>query len=189
MKAKTLFKWTSRIVYTVFIIIMLLALYSVLSSRMSGGEPEIFGYQVKSVLSGSMEPSIKTGSIIAIKKTEDPANYEVGDVLTFKSLDDPNTLITHRVVEIKTIDSQIHYVTKGDNNDANDSNPIPSSNVVGKYVGFTVPFVGKAFSFYYTDAGKIVFLILPGIMLMSWAAITAWRAIASIEEKEETKTT
>lgn len=31
------------------------------------GEPQVFGYQLKTVLSGSMEPEIKTGSIIAVK--------------------------------------------------------------------------------------------------------------------------
>ncbi|MCA1055230.1 signal peptidase I [Rossellomorea aquimaris] len=189
MKGKMLWKWTSKTLYALFILLMLLALYSVISSRVSGGEPEIFGYQVKSVLSGSMEPSIRTGSIIAIEKTIDPTKYKKGDVLTFKSIDDPNTLITHRVIEVKTIDSQIHYVTKGDNNDANDREPIPSHNVVGEYKGFTVPFIGKVFSFYNTDAGKIVFLIIPGIMLIGWAILTAWKAIAAIEEKEGTKTT
>jgi signal peptidase I len=181
-------KWTSRILSTLFLILLIFALYSIVSSRISGGEPQILGYQLKSVLSGSMEPGIKTGSIIAIKPTKDPSNYKEGDVITFKSVDNPNILITHRVMEIQTIDSQIHYVTKGDNNDGNDNKPIPATNVVGHYEGFTIPFIGYLLNFYNTAAGKIILIILPGVLLLGYAIFTIWKTIASIEEKDEKET-
>jgi signal peptidase I len=178
-------KWAGNILSLIFILLLILALYSGISTRLNGGEPNLLGYQVKAVLSGSMEPSIQTGSIIAIKPTTSPDKYKKGDVITYKSIDNPNVLITHRIVEAQRIDSQIHYTTKGDNNDGNDNKPIPSSNVVGHYEGFTVPYIGYGLSFYNTDAGKIFLLIIPGILLVGYAGITIWRTIASIEEKDE----
>ncbi|MEH7336820.1 signal peptidase I [Neobacillus drentensis] len=178
-------KWTSTILTTIFTIVLLVSLYSIISSRLSGGEPQIFGYQLKTVLSGSMEPGIHTGSIIAIKPTVDPTKYKTGDVITFKSIDNPNVLVTHRVVKTEKIDSQIHYTTKGDNNDANDTKPIPSTNVVGEYHGFTIPYIGYALSFYGTKAGKVVLLIIPGILLLGYSILKAWKTIASIEEDEK----
>lgn len=181
---KIALNWVSRILTTIFTIIILLALFSIVSSRLSGGEPEIFGYQLKTVLSGSMEPGIQTGSIIAIKPTGEPAKYKSGDVITFRSIDNPNILITHRVVETEKVDSQIQYITKGDNNDANDTKPIPSTNVVGEYHGFTIPYIGYALSFYGTKVGKIILLIIPGILLLGFSILKAWKIIASIEEDE-----
>ena len=46
------------------------------------------GYQFKSVLSGSMEPTFLTGSIIAIEPTKDGSKYQKGDVITFKEKDE-----------------------------------------------------------------------------------------------------
>jgi signal peptidase I len=180
-------KWVSRIFTTIFTIILLLALFSIVSSRLSGGEPEILGYQLKTVLSGSMEPGIQTGSIIAVKPTDNPTKYKKGDVITFRSIDDVNVLITHRIVETEKVDSQIQYITKGDNNDANDTKPIPSTNVVGEYHGFTIPYIGYALSFYGTKAGKVVLLIIPGILLLGFSILKAWKVIASIEEDDEKK--
>lgn len=182
-------KWTSNILSLIFTLLLILALYSGVSSRLNGGEPNLLGYQVKAVLSGSMEPGIQTGSIIAIKPSTSTDNYKKGDVITYKSIDNTNVLITHRIVETQMIDSQVHYVTKGDNNDGNDNKPIPSSNVVGHYEGFTVPYVGYGLSFYNTDAGKIFLLIIPGILLVGYAGITIWRTIASIEDNDEKDST
>lgn len=60
-----------RIVSNTISIILLITLvftaFVVVSSKASNGEPKVFGHQLKTVLSGSMEPTFKTGSIIAVK--------------------------------------------------------------------------------------------------------------------------
>ena len=60
-------KWISNLITGVLFITLLFMLFVVISSRASGGEPAFNGYQLKTVLSGSMEPGIQTGSIIAVK--------------------------------------------------------------------------------------------------------------------------
>ena len=57
--------------------------FIVISSKTSEGAPQILGYQLKTVLSGSMEPGIKTGSIIAVKAGGDMTRFQENDVITF----------------------------------------------------------------------------------------------------------
>lgn len=57
----------------------------------------IVGLQVFTVLSGSMEPTYHTGSLIYVKKV-DPYTIEVGQPITFML--DESTIATHRVVGI-----------------------------------------------------------------------------------------
>jgi signal peptidase I len=184
---KVVKKALSTIFTLFFILIFTFSVYTNISAKISGKEPQIFGYQLKSVLSGSMEPSIKTGSVIAIKPAEDPSSYKKGDVITYRALDNANMLITHRVIDVQTLDSQIHYFTKGDNNDGQDSNPIPASHVVGQYEGFMIPYIGYGLNFYNTDAGKILLLIIPGFLLLGYAIWKTWKMISSIKDEEETK--
>ena len=81
-----------------------------------------------------------TGSIIAVKPVENAANLKKDDIITFKESED--ILITHRIVEVIKNGEQTMYVTKGDNNDDKDTNPVVSQNVVAEYSGFTIPYVG-----------------------------------------------
>lgn len=44
--------------------------------------PRIAGYQIYTVISGSMEPEIPTGSLVYVKNTA-PSGIEKGDVIAF----------------------------------------------------------------------------------------------------------
>ena len=57
----------------------------------------LFGLQVFTVLSGSMEPTYHTGSLIYVKKV-DPHTLKSGDVITFML--DEDTIATHRITEV-----------------------------------------------------------------------------------------
>ena len=84
----------------------------------------LFGFSCLKVISGSMEPEIKIGDNIIIKKCK---NYEEGDIITFISNDE---IITHRISSI--IDD--NYYTKGDANNCNDLEPIKINQIFGKVV-------------------------------------------------------
>jgi signal peptidase len=68
----------------------------------------VLQYKPAIVVSGSMEPMIKTGSLLLVDKKD--KNIEIGDVIAYKNHD---MEVSHRVVEI----TSNGYVTKGDNND------------------------------------------------------------------------
>ena len=80
----------------------------------------VMGLQVFTVLSGSMEPTYHTGSLIYVKKT-DPYTIKEGQPITFML--DENTIATHRVVGIVPDEEDpavIRFRTKGDANDTED---------------------------------------------------------------------
>ena len=111
------------------------------------------------VLSGSMEPSIETGSVCFINKHAKFEDIKEKDVIAFKMKD--GTLVTHRAIEIN--DSGI--VTKGDNNKDADNNIVTKGNFVGKNL-FWIPKVGYVVKAFQTTKGKIIAVTLIILLLV-----------------------
>lgn len=95
--------------------------------------------EAMTVLTGSMEPSIPTGSI-ALVRPVDPRAVAIGDVITYQVRPDEEVYVTHRVVDIRERRGQTWYVLKGDANDATDD-PILADRIRGE-VWFHVPYLG-----------------------------------------------
>lgn len=184
MKARKVLKWANRIVTNVLVILLIGVAALVLSTKLTGGEPEVFGFQLKTVLSGSMEPDIQTGSIIAVRSIteEEKSSFVKGDVITF--MEEDNKLVTHRITEVTETGNGVLYTTKGDNNNAVDRNPVLADNVVAAYDGFTIPYIGYIGSFAQSPNGSIVFMIIPGVLMLGYSGFTIWRALRQIDEKE-----
>ena len=97
---------------------ILVALVVLLALLLVGAR--VVGLQVFTVLSGSMEPTYHTGSLIYVKKV-DPYTITDGQPITFML--DENTVATHRVVGIVPDEEDptvIRFRTKGDANEAED---------------------------------------------------------------------
>lgn len=167
----------SSLTTIILFVLLIVTLFVVISTKASGGEPAIFGYQFKTVLSGSMEPGIQTSSIISIKPEADPAQLKKGDIITYRTSDD--ILVTHRIDQIETAGQQ--FITKGDNNNAPDTNPVLAENIVGKYTGFTLPYAGYVVNFANSRQGAALLLILPGILLLVYSSVTIWRTLRMID--------
>ncbi|MDS0527440.1 signal peptidase I [Clostridium sp. SHJSY1] len=178
-------KWISNIISIVIMTMFILVVVIMLSSKIYGGKPKVFGYELLTVLSGSMEPSIKTGSIIAVKPISTTDKCDIGDVVTYQSLEDTNTLITHRITDVENTSNGVQYITKGDNNDSEDPNPIPSTKVVATYANFTIPGLGYIFNFIKSKNGIICLLIIPGMLLIISQLINMWKVITKVEEEKK----
>ncbi len=111
----------------------------------------VFGLTPFAVLSGSMEPSYRVGSLIYVKKVP-PESIQVGDPITFV-LNEDLVIATHRVVEIDSVNS--FFITKGDANDTPDAMPVHFQNLIGKPV-FTVPRLGYVASALSSPKGMIL---------------------------------
>jgi signal peptidase len=126
------------------------------------------GYRFFMVESGSMEPSIKTASIILIKGAND---YKVGDVVTFNAnpgqpLKLSSAIVTHRIFEIKDDPQKGRLIiTKGDANKTPDSEPIKKEQIIGKVV-FDLPYLGYPVRFAKTQTGFIALIIIPGTLII-----------------------
>lgn len=177
-KKEKMKKWINNIVSTILMILLISVASVVVISKASGGEPQLFGYQLKTVLSGSMEPGIQTGSIIAVKAAEDKNDFQKDDVITFLAAED--ILITHRITEVVKSGDLVLYRTKGDNNNAEDMDPVLSDNVVAKYTGFTLPYVGYFINFSQSKNGALL-LLIPGFLLLLYSAFTIWKVLSVIE--------
>ncbi|ASB88471.1 signal peptidase I [Bacillus sonorensis] len=178
---KKIMKWVSNFLYVIIFTLIIAAVIVVISTKSSGGEPQLFGYQLKTVLSGSMEPEFKTGSIIAVQKVANPESLKKGDIITF--MQDQNTMVTHRIIGITKHKSNLVFKTKGDNNQNPDSDPVLAENVVAKYSGITVPYAGYLLDFASKPIGTAILLIVPGLLLILYAVITISAALREIDQK------
>lgn len=120
----------------------------------------LFGIQVYSVISGSMEPEYPVGSLIYVKKAE-PSDISVGDVITFVL--PSNTPATHRVVRI---DEQNRcFYTKGDANEAEDGSPVDFRNLIGTPV-FKIPHLGYLIYSVQHPPGLYIFISAGAVLLL-----------------------
>lgn len=121
----------------------------------------IFGLRPFTVLSGSMEPTYHTGSLIYVKEV-DPSEVEVGDPITFV-LNEDLVVATHRVVEID--EENQYFYTKGDANDAVDGSPVHFNNLIGVPV-FTIPGLGYIANYIQNPPGMYIAIALVVILLI-----------------------
>lgn len=123
----------------------------------------LFGLQVFTVLSGSMEPTYHTGALIYVKQV-DPYTIQAGQPITFML--DESTVATHRVTEVVHDDADVSFRTKGDANATEDAGLVHYKNVIGVPV-FTIPFLGYVAAYiqhppglYLAIAGGAILLLL-----------------------------
>lgn len=141
---------------------VLVALVVILALLLVG--VRVFGMQVFTVLSGSMEPVYHVGSLIYVKET-DPMTLQPGDVITFML--DENTVATHRIVDVipdEEDPSIIRFQTKGDANDAVDGSLVHYKNVLGTPV-FTIPKLGYLASYIQNPPGTYVAISAGAVLL------------------------
>jgi len=120
-------------------------------------------YKMMTVLSGSMEPAIKTGSIVVSKSFND---YKIGEVITFKNDGGGDIPTTHRIVEMEVAKGVPIYTTKGDANNAADGKRIYKKQIIGKVV-LNIPFLGYAINFVKKPIGFLLVIIIPaGIIII-----------------------
>lgn len=142
----------------------------------------LFGIQVYSVISGSMEPEYPVGALIYVKEVK-PSEVEVGDVITFML--DEDTVATHRIVEVvpdETDSSVLRFKTKGDANAAEDGSLVHHKNVIGTPV-FTIPKLGYVANYIQNPPGMYVAISAGAVLLL----LVFLPDLFSKDEKEETK--
>ena len=121
--------------------------------------PRLLGFQIYSVVSGSMAPAIPTGSLILVSPAA-PELIREGDVIAFQS---GGAVVTHRVV--RNMAAYGEYTTKGDANETEDFNTVPYADLLGKVV-IHVPVLGELMSLYASPGGKIYALGVAGCGLL-----------------------
>jgi signal peptidase len=119
-------------------------------------------FQILIVQSGSMEPSIKTGSIVVVKPVE---SYKIGDVITFGPVPKGKVPTTHRIIDARVESGSTIFMTKGDANEESDSREVFPKDVLGKVL-FDVPYVGFALATAKQPIGFVVLIVIPSLIIL-----------------------
>ena len=125
--------------------------------------PEMIGFHMYHVISGSMEPTIKVGSLLYVRE-ENVEEIKEEDIIAFYSSVEEGSIITHRVVKNNIVSGA--FRTKGDANDTEDPTPVPYENFIGKVV-LTIPYIGQLLTVMTSFYGKIAAacVVLMGVVL------------------------
>lgn len=144
-----------NIVSTALVVLIVLCAVFLMGSR-------IMGYQVYTVISGSMEPAYGVGDLLYVKKV-DVNTIEVGDPITFV-LNEDLVVATHRVVRVDTENQR--FYTKGDANDIEDQNPVHFNNVIG-VPQFSIPKLGYVSDFVQNPPGMYITIGIGIILILA----------------------
>jgi signal peptidase len=139
----TIYKIISTVVITIGAIILILYLC---------------GIRLYHVKSGSMGELLPVGSVCFVSTYTSYEDIKAGDVISFRVSDDIR--VTHRVEKI----TAEGIITKGDENNTNDPDPVTKGNYIGKTV-FAIPHLGAVFGYFRTMGGMIV-LGITGVLLI-----------------------
>lgn len=121
--------------------------------------PRIFGIVPRVVMSGSMEPTIMTGSVCLVNENVDPDSLEVGDVVAFTLVSGKE--VTHRIIQ----KDATTFRTKGDNNEDPDISPINRDQVVGETIA-SIPYLGYLIVGLKTPQGIIIAVTFLAIFIL-----------------------
>ena len=162
--------------FIIAVVVMVSAVFTYLAPH--------FGWRVDAVLTGSMEPELKVGSLVVTCPVE-PGDVELGDIITFHPTTAGENPISHRVTGIVG-NSPSHFETKGDANGGADPFTVPARNLIGK-ICFHIPSVGYFTEFLKTPLGFIFGLVIPGLVIIALYISNVWRAITGDGKKEPDK--
>lgn len=168
----------SNIILAVLTAMVLILVFFLLQSKVSGSVPSLGSYQLYIVMSGSMSPAVDTGSLVVVKVLE-PEAIKPQDIITFRGEVDKDSITTHRVIAKESQDG-IQFTTRGDANEVEDPMPVEASQLIGKVV-LAVPYAGYAFHFARSREG---IMTLVGLV----AAVISLELVKTLrDEKEKVK--
>ena len=158
-------KAVSIVVNVIAWIVLILAFLTTLivfSSGRNNGVANLMGFIPLTVESDSMKPTFSKNDLIVCKEVDDINSLQKGDVITFWTIiDGKKVKNTHRIVDINEFESTRSFVTRGDNNNLDDTLPAYAGDVIGKWTEFKVGGIGKFFSFLRTKTGFFVCILIP----------------------------
>ncbi len=138
------------------------------------------GVRALSMLSGSMEPEIPTGSLLLVCSV-DASSLQVGDVVAYSPSQE--TVVTHRIVEV--LDSPLSFRTKGDANSFIDPTAISAEKIQGKVMLY-IPFLGYVSVLLKTPVGIIALasIAIPWLLAALLPQVLLGKGVRSSREMQ-----
>ena len=133
--------------------------------------PSVFGLKSLTVVSGSMEPTIETGSVV-IDEVISPRDARPGDIVTFQDPLHPRQL-THRLQKMRVEGDTAYMVTLGDANDAPERWTVQTNGEIGRVVA-ALPKLGYARAALSTRSARLA--VLGAVMALgAFLLVDMWR--------------
>jgi len=167
--------WPARLLNASGYVALALAL-ALLASLLTVAATNLLGYNNYVIYSGSMEPTVKVGSLL-LTRPADVEDLQVGDVITYRSPGNHTTL-THRIVSIRQQDGQRVFTTKGDASLEPDPREIILRGQVSK-MAFDIPYLGYVVDFAKSTQGVVLLLVVPAAGLVLIHTRKIWKERAS----------
>ena len=171
--------WTKvkQAFFGIFIALLIPFLIVSVISKFQSGVVMLFGRGSIAVATGSMsekhientylanlDNQIPTYSMIALEKVNDSSQLKKYDVIAFTN--DKGENIIHRIVKVDyTFDGPV-YTTRGDSNNADDSYQPRLDDVLGKYTGEYIPYLGLFAMFLQSYAGIVTIAAVIYCLIM-----------------------
>ena len=174
---------TLRVIEWTLIIFIVVCMLVLLSQKMTGNTPELFGYSTYTVVTDSMAGTYDVGDVVLCKRTKSPIDYnekigfKEGDVIAFIApvgFDEKGLLqgqtVTHRIIKAPYYNEEndTWYVeTKGDAAYTEDRVPIPIENIQGIISGSSkgltalIKFITKWYGF-------VTVVVTPLLLILAW---------------------
>ncbi len=174
-------KEKEKVIKKIIWIIAIILIYNIILiivSSINGKNFNILGYKAYVINTNSMEPTIKVGDIVIIKKDK-AENLNKGDVITFSN---QGEVITHRITQIETIGADTRYITKGDNNNTEDTTKIKYEDILGEEI-VIIPYLGKIIKI--LDNRIILLIIILTILILAFFKIQKKEKLENRREKKK----
>jgi signal peptidase I len=128
--------------------------------------PMFLGLRPFVIMSGSMEPTITTGSV-AITRPVLSEGLQVGDVIAFNPHPDSVLPTIHRIIKVEDRQGTRYYTTRGDANTGDDAEmalPPTGLQVLG-----AIPWIGYAVFYAAQPVGTLLLVVVPlGLLALLW---------------------
>lgn len=155
----------NRVKKLIFIFLVII-LYNIVLLYMSYIDkfdtPSFYIYKAYIISTESMEPELKKGDAVIIKKV-DEEDLKINDIITFKINEE---VITHRIVQINDDGTEKTYVTKGDNNNVEDNQILVFEDIEGKQV-MKIPHLGNVIDVLKNGIVIILVILIALIMYLN----------------------
>ena len=135
--------------------------------------PRFLPYQALVVRSGSMAPTIPTGSVVFYHQVA-ADQVKVGQIIVFSRPGLPSERVTHRVFRIGKAPTGRYFVTKGDANGVPDDWRGPAVGM-GWVASFHVPVVGYVLADLQSTTARLLLLLIPALLLGAITLYEIWR--------------
>ncbi|MBQ1432115.1 MAG: signal peptidase I, partial [Ruminococcus sp.] len=114
------------------------------------------------VESDSMKPTFSKDDLIICKEVDDIYTLKEGDVITFWTIiDGKKVKNTHRIVTVNEFEGTRSFVTRGDNNNQDDTLPAYAGDIIGKWTDVKLNGFGKVMNFLRTKTGFFICIVIP----------------------------